>query len=43
MILQNEGNVGQTIKCCYFYSLCVRCWLYAVKCHEGWLLGSEIL
>ena len=38
-----EGNVGQAKNGCYFYSLSVRCWFCAVKCHGGWLIGSEVV
>jgi len=43
MMLQKEGNVGETIKVCYFQRLSVRCWFCAVRCHEGWLIGSEVV
>ena len=42
-MLHKEGSVWQGIRGCYFYSLSVRCWLCAVKCHEGWLIGSKVV
>jgi len=42
-ILQKEGSVGQTIKGCQFYSQSIRCWFCAVKCQDGWLIGSEVV
>jgi hypothetical protein len=43
MVLKIYRNIGQATNGCYFWSLPVHCWFCAVKCHDCWLIVSEVV